>query len=344
MSHNMEDFIRMSRYAGMREDLVQAGGGNSSYKLSSNRMLIKASGYQLADITQTEGYAVVDPSVICSAFAGGNMDEMTEEAGKAILTRAHAEGQRPSIETFLHAVTRTYTLHTHPITVNVLACRKDGAETLQRLFPEALVVPYAAPGIELAKAYFKACLRHEGHLPDTVFLMNHGLVVSAETADEVIDKTEQITKKIEAYLDCDFSAYRNATSVWRLFPDQVVWRVTDCHVLRLYEQSRNVWPHTFCPDCVVFLGQRALLIERGAEEVSIQRFVQQYGKPVIVLYAGQIYLLCDSVRKALEAQSVLSFSAQVMQMNLNESCNLLSDSEQRFLLQREDEKYRRKLK
>ena len=47
----MKNFIEMSRYAGMREDLVQAGGGNSSYKKDKDKMLIKASGYQLADLT-----------------------------------------------------------------------------------------------------------------------------------------------------------------------------------------------------------------------------------------------------------------------------------------------------
>ncbi len=28
----MNDFIEMSKYAGMREDLVQAGGGNSAFR------------------------------------------------------------------------------------------------------------------------------------------------------------------------------------------------------------------------------------------------------------------------------------------------------------------------
>ena len=57
----MKDFLKMSVYAGMREDLVQAGGGNSAYKLSDEKMAIKASGYQLADVTEQEGYAIVNP-------------------------------------------------------------------------------------------------------------------------------------------------------------------------------------------------------------------------------------------------------------------------------------------
>ena len=48
----IKQFVYMSKYAGMREDLIQAGGGNSSVKLDGCKMLIKASGIQLADITQ----------------------------------------------------------------------------------------------------------------------------------------------------------------------------------------------------------------------------------------------------------------------------------------------------
>ena len=48
----MKEFERMSKYAGMREDLVQAGGGNSAYKIEPGRMAVKASGYQLADVTR----------------------------------------------------------------------------------------------------------------------------------------------------------------------------------------------------------------------------------------------------------------------------------------------------
>ena len=69
----MNEFIRMSRYAGMREDLIQASGGNSSYKVSAEKMLIKASGYQLADITAEQGYAVIIylfEQLFCKCFNG----------------------------------------------------------------------------------------------------------------------------------------------------------------------------------------------------------------------------------------------------------------------------------
>ena len=151
----MNGLVKISRYAGMREDLVQAGGGNSSYKIDDSKMIIKASGVQLAELTEETGYAAVSYKKIAEAFlSNGHLDQLTEESSKKILSDALIEGENPSIETFLHAISGKYTLHTHPITVNALACRKDGMEVLKELFPEALIIPYATPGVELAKTYF----------------------------------------------------------------------------------------------------------------------------------------------------------------------------------------------
>ena len=81
----MKSFVEMSKYAGMREDLVQAGGGNSAVKLEDGKMVIKASGYQLADVTENEGYAIVDPRVIRDSFLNcEDIDLMTEKGSKDI--------------------------------------------------------------------------------------------------------------------------------------------------------------------------------------------------------------------------------------------------------------------
>lgn len=343
----MENFIIMSKYAGMREDLVQAGGGNSSYKLSSEEMAIKASGYQLADVTETEGYAVVNPAVIRDEFLNADhLEDLTEEYCNQILAKAFLRGKRPSIETFLHAISGKYTLHTHPVVVNAITCRTDGLEILRTLFPEALLVPYAKPGAELAKKYFsayKAQAISATQTFDITFLQNHGLVISADTAEAVIDRTEEVVCRLEKYLGADFSAYHNVTRIWEQFPDKIVWRVTDHHVLDAYHQY-GLWPHVFCPDCVVFLGKSVLQLPQEEQSASIQEFCSVYGEPTVVECQGALYILADSVKKALETQSVLSFSAQVMVLNHGKACKLLSEKEQNELLNWDAEKYRKNLK
>ena len=112
MCSNMIDrFVHLSKYAGMREDLVQAGGGNSSVKIDEKIMLVKASGYQLAELSSNSGYSTIDYNAISEAFNKcDNIDTLSEEDGKRILTSVQKEGEKPSIETFLHAITSTFTI------------------------------------------------------------------------------------------------------------------------------------------------------------------------------------------------------------------------------------------
>lgn len=346
-NQDLAAFVRMSKYAGMREDLVQAGGGNSSFKVSPERMVIKASGYQLADITEEVGYALVNPKAIRDAFLQTPcFDALTDADGDRILKEAFIEGKRPSIETVLHSVSGTYTLHTHPIVVNAMACRVNGMEELGRLFPDALLVPYAKPGVKLAGAYFTEYQKRmsgKGKAFDVVFMQNHGLVVSGDTADEVIQKTECVVKRLENHLGINNDAYRNATELWELFPQKVVWRVTDKNVLDVYQKGA-IWAHQICPDCIVFLGQQFLCLDESDAVQSIRRFRDEFGEPVVVIYKKQMYILADSVRKALETQSVLSFSGQVMKINEGVPCKLLSRQQQEELVHWDAEKYRKNVK
>ena len=345
----MKDFVKMSKYAGMREDLVQAGGGNSAFKITPERMAIKASGFQLADITQESGYAIVNPRIVKEAFINcDNLDAMTEEESKKILADAFVEGERPSIETFLHSISGRYSLHTHPVVVNAVACRKDGVKIFRELFPTALIIPYATPGVELAKAYFKEYKSykkaHEEE-PEYVFLMNHGFLASADTAEDVIRLTEEATQKLEEYLEVDFSAYHDMTQVDELFSEGITWLVTDRNILDGFRNLNGIWEHYFCPDCVVFLGKRMYSV--SGDTICRQEFeayVEENGYPVVINYKDNLYIHADSVRKALEIQSVLSFSAQVMSINKEAECELLSEQEKNFLLNWDAEKYRRNRK
>ncbi|MCI9125320.1 MAG: class II aldolase [Eubacterium sp.] len=343
LQKDLTGFLEMSKYAGMREDLVQAGGGNSSYKYARDRMVIKASGYQLADLTMRQGYVVVNPQIIAEAFWQDHYAEgVTQEKAKGLLKKSLVGDGRPSIETFLHAVTAAYTLHTHPIAVNALTCRQNGRDILYELFPEALFVPYASPGAKLAAAFFKA-YQESGKDASVVFLQNHGLVVSAQDAHTVMEKTEQVVKKAEDYLEADFTRYHHATKLYQILGHGVVWTVTDQYVLDAYQACRAagvVWEQAFCPDCVVFLGKKMCEAGDDFDRAALEKFSNAYGKPVVFSYKNALYISAESVRKALEIQSILSFNAQILSLNQGCACHLLSESEQDFLLNWEAEKYR----
>ena len=102
----MQGFIQISKYAGMRNDLAQAGGGNTSVKLDDRVMLVKSSGFQLADVSENSGYSKIDYRLIEDYFkenllADGQSAEtaaeqivLTEDAGNALLTKAQMAGGR----------------------------------------------------------------------------------------------------------------------------------------------------------------------------------------------------------------------------------------------------------
>lgn len=152
----ISDFVMLSLYAGEREDLVQAGGGNSSVKTPNGEMLIKVSGIQLSEISESYGFVRVNYRLIRDFLSTVNHGKVVSEQDTVHLMKESVLGEgRPSIETFLHAITERFTLHTHPVVVNALTCRKNGSAVLKELFPRSLIIPYATPGIELAINYIQ---------------------------------------------------------------------------------------------------------------------------------------------------------------------------------------------
>ena len=342
--------VKISQYAGMREDLVQAGGGNTSVKTDNEEMYIKASGYQLAELTETDGYSKVNYRHIINFFNETDLEDITLDDEKKILEKAFIDGKKPSIEIFLHSITDVYTLHTHPVLVNILACRTGGMEVLKKIFPDSLVIDYATPGIKLAKEYFKKYKEEskgEKKLYDIIFLKNHGLIVSAKTPEMVIEKNEEVLLELEKYLKIDMKSYRNSTFIYNeisnVISDNIVYLSNDFDVKEFLTEKLPL-DYWFCPDCLVYCGKRALVLEDKDIKEKLEMHIKQYGKPVIIFYENNIYILAQSVKKAKEIESVLSFSIKVLNYNKNAEVDFLDEPEQNFLLNWDAEKYRQNMK
>ena len=241
-------------------------------------------------------------------------------------------------------------MHTHPTVVNILTASDKGWQTLKDFFPEALFVDYATPGIKLAAEYFKA-FKAFGKMPNVIFLKNHGLVVSGETADFVKNTTEEVLAKIENHLRLDMSCYHNSTIIYdvtRTVPvlkEKIVYLSQHHDILKaLDEFGERLWNYQFCPDCLVYCGKQALDLPDIFSADDFNNHISAYGLPVIVSYKCNVYILADCVKKAKDIESVLAFSAQVMLANKDTQINLLSNSEQNFLLNWDAEKYRQSMK
>lgn len=351
----MQGFIQISKYAGMRNDLAQAGGGNTSVKLDDQVMLVKSSGFQLADVSENSGYSKIDYRLIAEYFEENMQADgkfvLTEDAGNALLAKAQMAGGRASIETFLHAVTGKYTLHSHPTLVNILTARKDGREILEELFPDAVYVPYRKPGAALAETYYKIC--QAAGEPEIIFLESHGLVVCGGQAKKVISRTEEVLEKIAAYLKVSYEAYSDATKLWNVFTeipalaDRIVYlsenRFLSPETAEGSILNEENWNHAFCPDCVVYGSKKPLFLADDFSVVDITAFIERYGIPAMVCYKRYFYILAESVKKAQEIENVMSFAAQVQAANRAHGMQYLSEGQQDALLNWDAEKYRRKL-
>jgi rhamnose utilization protein RhaD (predicted bifunctional aldolase and dehydrogenase) len=188
-------------------DLVILGEGNTSAGLPDGSFLVKASGAALHRAVD-EDFVRLDRAAVLDVIADDALDDTDIPA---LATRLRAAGlgdtsRTPSIETMLHALALDlpgvgYVGHTHPTAVNALLCARHAEDLLAGpLFPDQVVVcgrhtlfvPYAEPGLPLARAVRDGLRRHadrHGAAPKLVYLGNHGIVAIGSSALEV----EQIT-------------------------------------------------------------------------------------------------------------------------------------------------------
>ncbi len=186
---------RAAGAAGSRPDLTQGGGGNVSMKIGAERMLVKASGVQLKDVTAAGGYALVNYGNIRRRIAAGpgGEDEFAEFICAQALPVKGVKPAKPSIETGFHALLNTVVIHTHSVYANILNMSAEGHVLGREMFPGAEFIPYRSPGPQLCSAIndkARACG------PQVFFLANHGLAVAHAGVEGALELNERVNDTI----------------------------------------------------------------------------------------------------------------------------------------------------
>lgn len=346
----LRDLVFMSRWAGERFDLIQAGGGNTSLKTPDGSLWVKGSGIQLANVTKEKGFCQLNRSALCTLLAElethsdwekGRLDTFAiDEAQKAV----QSGSGRPSIETLLHAQMNAYTLHTHPIALVRLASQADWQTVFNRLYPEALCVAYETPGAALALAL------HQGlqQKPNTriVLLQNHGLIVSTDSAEETMALTTEIVDRIERELGLDLSAYKKTTalSAWireHTRQDVLAYYCNDSTIHEYLKKQPALFGVTpVCPDQLVYCGPEPLVISELSDDVMKNYLAQWDQYPRVVLWNDACYLIGVSLAKCQEMMDVLRFHLLVVDGSKKQP---LPTSELNYLMNWSAEKYRQKV-
>lgn len=201
-----DDLIQVAHRYGNDPEYSRAGGGNASVKLDGV-LHIKPSGVPLATLA-ADDLVPLRIDVLLDALAS---DEPVEgDPVRAAAARAQVrdvKGRRPSVEILFHAlIPDALVLHSHPLVANALTCNTD-AEALAAtlLGDDAVLVGYIDPGVPLARgveAARTAYTRRTGRpAPGITLLRNHGIIVSGNSAAEIVERTEKVTGAIRAAID-----------------------------------------------------------------------------------------------------------------------------------------------
>jgi len=213
----LQELIELSHVLGSpNHKLAIIGEGNTSARIDRSTFYVKASGTQLSTISK-DGFVQVEFSGIMQLI---EMTDVEESSIKQVFEESKVDKSqklRPSVETLLHAICLSFdgvnfVGHTHPVSINMLACSSSYPENLKgRLYPDEVVllgresvfVPYMDPGVLLAQKVKQECdlfISKYGDIPKIIYMQNHGMVALGSTALEVQNITLTANKAAEIRL------------------------------------------------------------------------------------------------------------------------------------------------
>ncbi|HOU11032.1 MAG TPA: class II aldolase/adducin family protein [Clostridiales bacterium] len=360
----ISQLVALSNDLGSRQELVLAGGGNTSVK-EGNTLYIKASGTALADITE-KGFVKMDRTLLSAMLTRRYPDDDTIREARALadLTAAMLpgeEGKRPSVETLLHHLfPQRFVVHLHPAAVNALSCAVRGEEETQRLFGnEALWVESCRPGYVLARLCSERLNEYAGKNgapPNIVILQNHGLFTAAETPEGIYALLSKVLTTIQAAMliipEPGRMPASEQTAAWEqriaeLFPAGYGICRGDCVAAGLFsrdEAAAAPLMRPFTPDHIVYCGAYPLFSEKPEDlAVDLATFRQNHDAlPKIIIAKEQGYFAVGSNDRAARLAKLLFDDAiEVAVGSLNFGGPLhLSEELTDFIVHWEVESYR----
>lgn len=333
----------ISQAVGEGPDFVQGGGGNTSVKLDDNHMAVKASGYRLDQVTEDEGYVIVDYQRIREYF---NTIDTTRDVNyelesssfmkDSVLKDKNPKDLRPSIETGFHSFMGTYVIHSHSVYGNLLSCSKEGKDHASKIFANKynmLWISYSNPGFDLTLYLNEAVGAFEskkGRKPNVIFMENHGLIVSAEEAEDCIELHENVNKAIIDYFKIDDPYPEVSISK----EGEGVYKSESSYLIKTLRE-RRLGPELFkdvilYPDQLVYLGDN--ISYNGGGKVNVNLANNE------ILYAAN-----ESEALTIEETFVAYIYVIDKILELGLTIQTMSEDAILFIRNMEGEKYRKAL-
>jgi NAD(P)-dependent dehydrogenase (short-subunit alcohol dehydrogenase family)/rhamnose utilization protein RhaD (predicted bifunctional aldolase and dehydrogenase) len=374
---SLAQLIEISRAVGANADYVQAGGGNTSVKSpDGRRMAIKASGTVLTLMSESEGWVELDTAAVLRIFDRTDLPTLpTNEREARVqqhLSSAAAGGRgRPSVESALHAMLGRVVIHTHPVAANALNCgpgRRAFGEITPPGEPPPLWIPYTDPGWRLATAVKSAAEAYQkqyGAVPAVIFMENHGLLVSAASAQECLALHGAWVARCEQYFAPKAPPVRSAPQV-----DSATLRKAVVELRRIWRAARgappfarlseapelagSVWSEAaeilaggaLTPDQIVYTGAHAVIcgsLEELPDKLTPALAEKAPPRVVLVRDVGT-FLVADDPVKLDAAEALAVAAAKTVRLAAGRGgAHNLSPASADFIINWEAEHYRARL-
>ncbi len=313
--------------------LVQGAGGNVSWKDQST-LWIKASGAWLRD------------ALTRNIFVPVCLDHLTEALNQRRFDVVPLVKQdtslRPSIETPLHALMpQKFVAHLHMVEALAHLVRdEDQPVVLEQVGREisAVLVDYHKPGADLAEAVSKSLAM--GPNVNVVFLRNHGVVIGAETLNEL----ERLMDRVSLYFQHDTALTEKADCASSL-PEIAGYRpCTDDDIHRLARNSsllqRLSHDWALYPDHVVFLGGAAVIVSAALSTREATKLAE-CGAPFI--FVRERGALVSKIATDAHYAQILCYHDVVVRQVQGTKLRTLSEAQIAELIDWDAERYRRQL-
>ncbi len=324
----LNELVSLSNIYGSNEELVLAGGGNTSAK-DGDVMYIKGSGTQLATIT-AEGFVKMNRAALADIFTKEypTDDDAREAQALADLTAAKMPGEenkRPSVETLLHSLfPHRFVFHVHPALVNGLTCSVEGESAAEELFGDGFVwIESCKPGYTLSKICYdkmNAYKAQTGKDADMLLLQNHGIFIAADTVEEIGDKLAAIMSKLNAAVvrepDFDSGDYDGEKAqkcfdvIYELYGDDaVITYEPSAEALRFAEspETAQAVMKPFTPDHIVYCKAEPVYgFCQACIRGAVNEYVDDHGyMPKIIIISGCGFFAVDLTPKGSETAAML---------------------------------------
>lgn len=318
---------KISKYCGERFDLTQACGGNSSVKYG-DIMFIKASGFHLTNINNTNGYVVINNKLLKA--------DIQDNKFKSLSEYNIFNNKRASIETYMHSILKKYTIHLHPIQINKILISKKCDDFINQYFPNSLLIEYNTPGINICKDILNTYNNEE-----IIFLKNHGIIISVDEYEKLIPMLENILSIFEKKMNINFDKYKFVNQISKHINNNYenILYLCDDKIINdyLFNKKELFLEKVTFPDALIFCGINILFIDNLDELDIYFEIHKEY--PKVIIIRGLIYIINISLQKCKDTEDVLKANLMILDTIMEKT--YLKNEEICYLNNWDDEKYRK---